>query len=133
MENTRNKIILVDDNKANLTIGKNMLKTFYEVYPAPSAAKLFEILMNVIPDLILLDIEMPEMNGYEAMKKLKADPRYTDIPVVFLTSKNDEDSELKGLNLSAVDYVYKPFSVPLLLKRIENHLLLHKHKKAMLN
>ena len=133
MENTRSKIILVDDNKANLSMGRNMLKTFYEVYPAPSAAKLFEILRNVIPDLILLDIEMPEMNGYEAMKKLKEDPHFAGIPVIFLTSKNDEDSELRGLELGAVDYVYKPFSAPLLLKRIENHLLLHRHKKALLN
>src|SRR5215469_5947678 len=124
MENVRHKIIIVDDNMANLTMGRNMLRTFYEVYPAPSGAKLFEILENIIPSLILLDIEMPEMSGYEAIKKLKADSRFADIPVIFLTAKSDEQSELEGLDLGAVDYVSKPFSAPLVLKRIANHLLL---------
>ena len=132
MENVRSKIILVDDNMANLTMGRNLLKTFYEVFPAPSAVKLFEIIENVIPDLILLDIEMPEMNGYEVIKKLKSDSRFACIPVIFLTSKSDESSELEGFDLGAVDYVSKPFSGPLLLKRIENQLLIVQQKKALL-
>ena len=117
---------------ANLTMGRNMLKTFYEVFPAPSAEKLFEILENVLPDLILLDIEMPETNGYEALKKLKADKRFEDIPVIFLTAKNDEDSELEGFDLGAVDYISKPFSGPLLLKRIANQLLIVKQRNDLL-
>jgi len=132
MQSSRNKIILVDDNIANLAVGRNLLKVYYEVYPAPSAAKLFEILENVIPELILLDIEMPEMNGYEAIKKLKSDPVFSDIPVIFVTSKTDEGSELEGFNLGAVDYVSKPFSAPLLLKRIENHLMIARQKKDLL-
>ena len=132
MENTRYKIIMVDDNMANLAMGRNMLKTFYEVYPAPSAGKLFEILDNVVPDLILLDIEMPEMNGYETIKKLKATPCFADIPVVFLTGKTDESSELEGFELGAMDYISKPFSGPLLLKRIENQLLISRQKKDLL-
>ena len=123
MANERHKIILVDDNTSNLSIGRNMLKPYYEVYPAPSAAKLFTILENIIPGLILLDIEMPEMDGYETLKKLKSDPRYADIPVIFLTAINNEEGERKGLELGAVDYIYKPFSIPLLLQRIEAHLL----------
>jgi putative two-component system response regulator len=109
MDTIRSKIVIVDDSMANLTMGRNMLKTFYEVYPAPSAAKLFEILENVRADLILLDIEMPEMSGYEALKKLKADKRFENIPVIFLTAKNDEESELEGLDRGAVDYIAKPF------------------------
>ncbi|MCL2380746.1 MAG: response regulator [Treponema sp.] len=132
MHDTRHKIILVDDNMANLTMGRNMLKAFYEVYPAPSAAKLFEILENVTPGLVLLDIEMPEMNGYEAIKKLKADPRFKDIPVIFLTAKSDESSELEGFDLGAVDYISKPFSGPLLLKRIDNQLLIVSQKRDLL-
>ena len=132
METGRNKIILVDDNMANLAVGRNLLKVYYEVFPAPSAAKLFEILDNVNPDLILLDIEMPEIDGYEAIKRLKSDTRFSDIPVIFLTSKTDEGSELEGLSLGAVDYVSKPFSGPLLLKRIENHLLIARQKKVLL-
>jgi len=132
MEDIRHKIILVDDNMANLTMGRNMLKTFYEVYPAPSASKLFEILGKVTPDLVLLDIDMPEMNGYDAIKKLKAESGLADIPVIFLTAKNDESSELEGFNLGAVDYISKPFSGPLLLKRIANQLLIVRQKNELL-
>ena len=132
MQGIRHKIILVDDNMTNLSMGRNMLKPFYEVYPAPSAAKLFEILENVIPDLVLLDIEMPEMNGYQAIKKMKADPRFADIPVVFLTAKSDESNELEGFDLGAVDYIAKPFSGPLLLKRIANQLLIVRQKNDLL-
>ncbi|MCL1908348.1 MAG: response regulator [Holophagaceae bacterium] len=132
MDAERSKIILVDDIKSNLDQGRNMLKTFYEVYPAISAAKLFELLENFLPDLILLDIEMPEMNGYETIQKLKADDRYADIPVVFLTAKSDSDSELKGFDLGAMDYVSKPFSAPLLLKRIEKELLIVRQKKELM-
>jgi len=131
MEDERSKIIMVDDNRASLDMGRNMLKSFYEVYPATSANKFFEILENVIPELILLDIEMPDMNGYEAIKKIKADPRFDDIPVIFLTAKSDESSELEGFELGAADYVSKPFSAPLLLKRIENQLLIVRQKKAL--
>ena len=123
---------MVDDNAASLTSGRNMLKPYYEVYPAPSAAKLFEILQNVVPDLILLDIAMPEMNGYEAIKVLKANPRSADIPVIFVTAKTDEESELEGFDLGAADYVSKPFSGPLLLKRIENQLTITRQRKDLL-
>jgi len=132
MENNRYKVFLVDDAKANLTMGRDLMKTFYEVYPAPSAVRLFELLENVIPDLILLDIEMPGMNGYEAIKKLKADPRFSDIPVIFLTSKDDESSEMEGFDLGAADYVTKPISGPLLLKRIANQLLIVRQKNKLL-
>ncbi|MCL2123338.1 MAG: response regulator [Desulfovibrionaceae bacterium] len=124
MDGARHKIIIVDDNMANLSMGRNILKSFYEVYPAPSAAKLFEILDNVVPDLVLLDIGMPEMDGYEAITRMKADARLADIPVIFLTGKSDESSELKGFDLGAVDYISKPFSGALLLKRIANQLLI---------
>jgi putative two-component system response regulator len=122
MVNDRKAILLVDDNATNLTAGKNMLKDAYKVYPVPSAEIMFDLLENVEADLILLDVEMPDMNGFEALKKLKDDKRYADIPVVFLTMKTDEGSELEGLSLGAIDYVTKPFCAPLLLKRISNHL-----------
>ncbi|MCL2880218.1 MAG: response regulator [Treponema sp.] len=131
MENNRPKIVIVDDNMTYLTMGKNMLKTFYEVYPAPSVDKLFEILENVTPDLVLLDIEMPVTNGYDAIRKMKADPLLADIPVIFLTAKSDESSELEGFDLGAVDYISKPFSGPLLLKRIANQLLIVQQKNDL--
>jgi len=132
MKRDRYKIIFVDDNLSNLAQGRNILKTFYEVYPAPSAAKLFEILENVLPDMILLDIEMPEMNGYETIKKLKDDPRFAEIPVIFLTARIGENDQLEGLDMGAADYIFKPFSAPLLLKRIANQLLIVQQRNDLL-
>ena len=132
METIRSKIILVDDNVSNLTQGRNILKTLYEVYPAPSPVKLFEVLENVRPDLILLDVEMPETNGYETIKKLKADVRFAEIPVIFLTARGDDGSHLEGLDLGANDYISKPFSAPLLLKRIANQLLIARQRVDLL-
>jgi putative two-component system response regulator len=135
MVNNRKVIFLVDDNPTNLAAGKNMLKDDYKVYPIPSAEIMFDLLENVEADLILLDIEMPDMDGYEAIKKLKASEKYEDIPVIFLTMKTDEGSELEGLSLGAIDYVTKPFNAPLLLKRIANHLdsQMQKRDLKMLN
>jgi putative two-component system response regulator len=131
MKNERLTIFLVDDNMANLTAGKTMLKERYNIFSVPSGAKLFELLQKIMPDLILLDIEMPEMNGYQAIKKLKAEKKTRDIPVIFLTSRTDPGSELEGLSLGAIDYISKPFSPPLLLKRLENHLLIRNQQMAL--
>ncbi|MDR1394914.1 MAG: response regulator [Deltaproteobacteria bacterium] len=131
MDEKREKIILVDDNLTNLAMGRSMLKETYEVYPASSGAALFEILEHVTPALILLDVLMPGLDGYQTIEKLKADPRWSDIPVIFLTSKNDEKSEFQGLSLGAIDYVGKPFSAPLLLKRLENQLILVHQKREL--
>ena len=131
MDANRYTVILVDDNMSNLSQGKNILKAHYKVYPARSVAKLFETLENITPDLILLDIEMPEMDGYEAIRRLKTDRRFADIPVIFLTSKSDEGSQLEGFELGAADYMSKPFSAPLLLKRIANQLLIMQQKRDL--
>jgi putative two-component system response regulator len=131
MKDERQVIFLVDDNMTNLTAGKTMLKDHYAVFSMSSGAKLFEILEKITPDLILLDIEMPEMNGYEALKKLKEKPKTKDIPVIFLTAKTDPGSELEGLSLGAIDYIAKPFSPPLLIKRLENHLLIRNQQMAL--
>jgi len=122
------KIIVVDDNVENLTAIKNTLKEQYEVYPSPSAVKMFDLLEHVLPDLILLDVEMPEMNGYDAAKKLKGYEKFKEIPIIFLTSRDDAKSEMEGLNIGAVDYIRKPFVAPLLLRRIKTHLSLIEHQ-----
>ena len=116
--------MLVDDNVATLTLGKTILKDLYTVFPISSAERLFMILEKVKADLILLDIEMPGMDGFEAMRQLKQNPQTADIPVIFLTAKNDPANELKGLTMGAIDYIFKPFSAPLLTKRIQTHLLM---------
>jgi len=119
---SKKKIIAVDDNVENLTALKNTLKNSYDAYPCPSALKMFDILKHIQPDLILLDVEMPEMNGYEAAEKLKSDDKYREIPIMFLTSMNDEESKKKGLSLGAVDFINKPFDTTSLLQRLETHL-----------
>jgi putative two-component system response regulator len=131
MKDGRQVIFLVDDNITNLTAGKNMLKDHYDVFPIASGNRLFSVLEKVRPDLILLDIEMPEMNGYDAIKKLKAEDSTRDIPVIFLTARSDSGSELEGLSLGAIDYIFKPFSPPLLLRRLENHLLIRRQQLAL--
>jgi CheY-like chemotaxis protein len=117
-------IIAVDDNVENLTAIKNTLKDRFEVYPCPSAIKMFELLDHIIPDLILLDVEMPVMNGYEAAKKLKSNGKLRDIPIIFLTARDDAKSEIEGLNIGAIDYIRKPFVAPLLIRRVQTHLSL---------
>ncbi|MCL2634277.1 MAG: response regulator [Oscillospiraceae bacterium] len=129
----RKKIIFVDDQVSNLMIGRNVLSVEYDVFTVPSSEKMFMLLEKVDPDLILLDVEMPEMNGYETIKKLKSDAETAHLPVIFLTAKNDAGSELEGLSLGAIDYISKPFSPPLLLKRLEVHLLVEKQKKELEN
>ena len=114
-------VVLVDDNLANLKIGKNVLSEKYTVATAPSAAKLFGLLENNQPCLILLDIDMPEMDGYEAIKLLKSKPETKDIPVIFLTGLADPLEEEKGRALGAVDYITKPFDPPGLIACIEKH------------
>jgi putative two-component system response regulator len=127
----RYKIALVDDNDANLTIGKGMLKDIYEVYPVSSAMRLLTLLDKIPVDLILLDVDMPEMNGYEALRLLKADERFAEIPVIFLTALTGEENELEGLSLGAVDYVCKPFCATLLRTRISNHILIAEQRKEL--
>jgi DNA-binding response OmpR family regulator len=121
-ESARKKVFFVDDVNFSLVSVKSRLKEYYEVYPLQTAADLFEILQYVKPDLILLDINMPHVDGYETIKKLKADERYAAVPVIFLTSKSDKESMVKGFNLGAVDYIAKPFSDSELIESIEHQL-----------
>jgi len=118
----RKKIIVVDDNVANLSACKAILKDTYDVYTVSSALSMLKLLEHLVPDLILLDVRMPEIDGYEAIRILKADIAYKDIPVIFLTALSDAENEMEGLELGAVDYLSKPFFGPLLLRRIEMHL-----------
>ena len=126
-------IFLIDDDITNLAAGNDTLSQNYNVLTMNSAFKLLKILESNTPDLILLDVEMPEMNGYEAIKIIKSREETRDIPVIFLTAQRDVESELCGLSLGAMDYIYKPFSPPLLLKRLENHLVMEKQKRQLMN
>jgi len=120
----RKTIFLVDDNATNLTVAEEALVKQYRVIALSSAVQMFTALEKFKPDLILLDVEMPEMTGFEAMKKLKSGNLYAEIPVIFLTGRTDTVSEAYGIELGAVDFIMKPFSEPVLLNRIKNHLQL---------
>jgi len=133
MEQSKNCIFLVDDNPIYLNTGKNLLQDRYTVITMSSGEKLLQMLDNIKPDLILLDVEMTAMSGYDTLKKIKANPDTSAIPVIFLTGKTDSENELLGLTLGAVDYITKPFWPTLLLKRIELHLLLQSQKKQLLD
>jgi putative two-component system response regulator len=133
MNSDRKTIILVDDDPTNLAVGSDTLAEFYDVLTLNSGMRLLKILEKSTPDLILLDIAMPEMNGYEVIKQLKSKTETAQIPVIFLTAKSDGKSELEGLSLGAIDYIAKPFSPPLLLKRIEVHLLVESQKQDLIN
>ena len=128
----KKRIFLVDDNIVDLTIGKKILQSLYSVVPVASGIKLLEMLEKYDADLIILDIHMPEMDGYEVIEKLKGNIKTKDIPVVFLVSQSDTEDKEKGFVAGAIDFITKPFSKPLLFNRIEQ-LLLMEHQKKELN
>jgi putative two-component system response regulator len=115
-------IFVVDDSDTNLAVAHEALKQQYNLMTLPSAERLFDILKKVMPDLILLDIEMPGMNGFEALRQLKTNDLYAGIPVIFLTSRSGSSNEAYGIELGATDFIGKPFSKPVLLNRIKYHL-----------
>ncbi|MCL2096188.1 MAG: response regulator [Oscillospiraceae bacterium] len=115
-------IFVVDDNDTNLTMAKEALKGPYRVMTLPSAEKMFSLLEKISPDLILLDIEMPETNGFDALRRLKENEATADIPVVFLTGMSDTLVEVRGFELGVIDFITKPFSAPVLMNRIRTHL-----------
>jgi putative two-component system response regulator len=115
-------IFVVDDSDTNLSMAEEALDRLYRVMTMPSAAKMFSLLGKITPDLILLDIEMPEMDGFEALNRLKSESLWANIPVVFLTGRTDAAVEVHGFEIGAVDFITKPFSAPVLINRIKTHL-----------
>ncbi len=104
-------VLVVDDNPDNMTVVSDLLMPFYKVKVAPSGSRALEIVfIDPLPDLILLDVMMPEMDGYEVIKHFKGDLRTKDIPVIFLTAMDSARDEEKGLKLGAVDYVTKAYT-----------------------
>jgi len=114
------RIFLVDDSVVNLNIGRRVLQEFYSVVPVTSGARLLAMLKKAKADLILLDIEMPEMDGYEVIKQLKENPDTAGIPVVFLTGHAGDEERERALSLGAEDCISKPFVKETLHARIES-------------
>ncbi len=118
-------VLVVDDTPDNLTLMGNLLQGRYHVRVANHGEKALKIARSdAPPDLILLDIMMPGINGHEVCRLLKADPATRDIPIIFLTARSESEDERVGLALGAVDYITKPISPPILLARVHTHLAL---------
>ena len=118
-------VLLVDDEPANIQIVKSILKDTYKTRIATNGAKALELANQVpAPDLILLDVMMPDMDGYEVCSRLKSADLTRDIPVIFLTGQTEIDDETKGFEVGAVDYIHKPFSPAVIQARVRTHLVL---------
>jgi DNA-binding response OmpR family regulator len=126
------RILIVDDVTKNIQLVANYLKqSGYEIFYALNGPMAIEQVSNHALDLILLDIMMPGMDGFEVCKKLKKDPVFKEIPVIFLTAKTDIDSVKKGFDVGGVDYITKPFDRSELLARVRTHLDLKHQKEAL--
>lgn len=123
MEFKRPTILIVDDMTTNLLLLSDLLRDEYEIKIAKNGTKALEILNapNEI-DLVLLDIEMPDINGYEVCRKLKNNNQTKNLPIIFVTAKNSEEDEEFALNLGAIDYIIKPFNKAIVKLRLRNHL-----------
>lgn len=126
----RSRILIVDDEKMNLKVLADVLKNEYSLVLARSGARALKYIHdNAAPDLILLDVMMPDMGGYELIKHLKENKKTKDVPVIFVTALDSIEDEEHGLKLGAVDYITKPFSPPIVQMRVRNHLrFVHQYK-----
>lgn len=132
MENNTDKILIVDDISRNIQILGNILfQTRFQIAYAQSGQQALDICKTQDFDLILLDIMMPGMDGYEVCKRLKKNPSTSEIPIIFLTAKADMDSVIKGFDVGGQDYITKPFNAAELLARVDNHLLIKRQKEQL--
>jgi DNA-binding response OmpR family regulator len=122
--NEQFKILVVDDESINLQLVTSALKGEYTLFVAENGHEAIDLIGKHNPDLILLDVMMPELNGFEVCTIIKSDERYADIPVIFLTALDSHEAVLQGLELGAIDYLIKPFNIGMLKLRVRNHLAL---------
>ena len=124
---------MVDDNTDNLRMLKNVLEeSGYSVRAAPNGKLALSAAQGIIPDLILLDISLPDVDGYEICRILKENPDTVDVPIIFLTGKTDTQDILRGFDLGAADYVLKPYISAILLARVNTHIKLIMQKRELI-
>ena len=124
-------ILLVDDTPANLRLIAGLLRPYYTVKAVNDGEKAIRLCQDDPPDLILLDVMMPDVDGYEVCRCLKSNPRTSIISVIFLTSKTDPDNEQLGMDIGAVDYITRPISPPILLSRVRAHFVEASHSQTL--
>ena len=127
-QHRRQKVLIVDDTLANIEILYKILQGDYDIFFAKSGADGVRIVKKEMPDLILLDIMMPDMDGYQVCAALKGDPHTARIPVIFVTAMGNDEDEAKGLDCGAIDYITKPISPPIVKARVRNHLELKRSR-----
>lgn len=131
-ESSKANILIVDDTPANLRLLSQMLSEGgYYVRPVPAGSLALAAVQAEPPDLILLDIKMPEMNGYQVCEGLKADPRARDIPIIFISALDSTRDKVEAFRVGGVDYITKPFQVEEVLARVETHLTLRNLRKQL--
>ncbi len=134
MSTSKPNILIVDDEPFYIDVLENLMRDEYDVTCVESGeAALEKAVQDPQPDLILLDVIMPGLDGYEVCKQLKADPKTSEIPVIFLTMKTDVDDEVRGFNLGGVDYITKPMSPPIVVTRVRTHIKLSSICKQLQN
>ena len=132
MNETRQTVLVVDDTPVNIDLLSDILRKDYQVKAAVNGAKALEIARaEPAPDIILLDIMMPEMSGHEVCRQLKEDPNTADIPIIFVTAKSEVEDEKQGLDMGAVDYITKPFNPEIVEARVRNQLSLHQQRDQL--
>ncbi len=124
-------ILIIDDVKFNIRAAQDVLSEDFKVIGALSAEAGFKVLKHTIPDLILLDIIMPETDGHQVLRTLKSTPRYMNIPVIFLTADSNYETEVEGFNEGIVDYITKPFIADVLKKRIQTQIKLAEYQRSV--
>ncbi|WP_341661078.1 two-component system response regulator [Vibrio sp.] len=124
MEEHLASVLIVDDNAENRVLLSGLLKPHFRVFVSTGGKQALNICTKKQPDIVLLDVMMPEIDGYEVCEQLKNDPVTCDIPVIFLTAKSEIENEQRGFEVGGVDYIHKPVSPPILLARINTHLKL---------
>jgi diguanylate cyclase (GGDEF)-like protein len=125
------KILAVDDQKTNLDVLIHILKDEYTVYPAKTGEAALKKAADICPDIILLDIILPDMNGFEVLEKLKSDDLTASIPVIIITGLNNIEDEKRGLRLGAVDYITKPFNNEIIKTRVKTQIQIIKHIRTI--
>jgi diguanylate cyclase (GGDEF)-like protein len=127
------KLLIVDDQTTNIQLLHQAFSAEFQVFMATTGDKSLAICTTEAPDLVLLDVMMPEMDGYEVCKKLKSNPRTADIPVIFVTAHTDAASEEHGLDLGAVDYISKPINIKIVRARVKAHIALKRQSDMLRN
>ncbi len=125
------KVLIVDDCPVALKTMTHLLKNHYRLYTAVNGTEAIEMAKVQVPDLILLDVNLPDISGYEVCAEIKKDSVLSNIPIIFVTIQNEEEEELRGLEVGGIDYLIKPVNVKLTLARIKNHVALARYQKQL--